>query len=220
MIINTINLDNISKLNTKYFNEILNLNEDNDDEETKNSDNDHKCLISNLPLDDNHITLNCNHKFNYVSIYNEVVYQKTKRLLDNASLRLHEIKCPYCRSITDKLLPYYKFYSVKQIKGVNLPMHLCMKMNECSYITKTVKCTGSACLTKDGYLCNKHLKQTKSEETLLDNCNKDLCDKYHMMTLLKLKLLLKENNCKQTGNKLDLINRILIAQMKNSSWKE
>ena len=34
------------------------------------------CLITQMPLSDNYITLECNHKFNYLPLYNEVVKQK------------------------------------------------------------------------------------------------------------------------------------------------
>ena len=34
------------------------------------------CLISNLPLTDNYITLKCNHKFNLLPLFNEVCKQK------------------------------------------------------------------------------------------------------------------------------------------------
>jgi hypothetical protein len=39
---------------------------------------DNICLISKEKLHPNHITLTCNHKFNYIPIYKEVLYQKTK----------------------------------------------------------------------------------------------------------------------------------------------
>ena len=37
------------------------------------------CLITQEKLHPNHVTLNCNHKFNYVPIYNEIVNQKNKQ---------------------------------------------------------------------------------------------------------------------------------------------
>ena len=38
-----------------------------------------KCLISDDPLEEDHITLKCGHKFNYSPIYNEIKNQKCKR---------------------------------------------------------------------------------------------------------------------------------------------
>ena len=152
---NMVNMVNKEDAN-KIFNNLMNSDSGLSDENRKENDIDNEtsdvCLITNLPLENNYITLNCKHKFNYISLYNEVVYQKTRRLLDNARLRVNEIKCPYCRTITQKLLPYYKYYGVEQIKGVNYPPILCMVVNRCEYITnKKMKCNSSACLTKYGY---------------------------------------------------------------------
>jgi hypothetical protein len=47
------------------------LNEDSDDEDVTNL-----CQITGLPLTDKHVTLECNHRFNYVSLYNEIYKQK------------------------------------------------------------------------------------------------------------------------------------------------
>ena len=61
---------------TNSFNEELmkmlqeSYDEDNNDIET--------CLISGEVLEDNHVKLECNHKFNYKHIYNEVYKQKTQ----------------------------------------------------------------------------------------------------------------------------------------------
>ena len=58
--------------NTADFNSQLlkMLCEDADEEEEV-------CLISGIPLQEKHITLCCGHKFNYMSIYNEILNQKT-----------------------------------------------------------------------------------------------------------------------------------------------
>ena len=79
------------------------------------------CLITKEKLEPNHITLSCNHKFNYVPLYNEVVNQKNKQnnIYEIAKLSSNQIKCPYCRAITNKLLPYIAYPSVKVTKNVN-----------------------------------------------------------------------------------------------------
>ena len=38
--------------------------------------NNKLCLISNTKLETNYITLDCNHKFNFLPLYYEIVYQK------------------------------------------------------------------------------------------------------------------------------------------------
>lgn len=103
------------------------LNEDSDDE-----DADNLCQITGLPLTDKHVTLECNHRFNYVSLYNEIYKQKyvfktynpntfTKEEMD-VFLKCkpdYFIKCPYCRNIQFSILPYYKELELKKIWGIN-----------------------------------------------------------------------------------------------------
>ena len=45
------------------------------------------CLISNLPLECNHITLSCGHKFNYKSIFSEVKNQKRYSHLETQTIK-------------------------------------------------------------------------------------------------------------------------------------
>ena len=181
----------------------------NDIKETSSNDNE-VCLITNTILEKNHITLDCNHKFNYIPLYYELLYQKRKKILDNKNLKINQIKCPYCRNITNKLIPYYKYYDVKSLSGINYPEKYCMKINECSYIKNNVKCNNSACNTKYGLFCNKHLKYNINEETILNNININDYNKYKKKKVIDLKNILKENNYKTSGNKEELINRILI----------
>ena len=134
--------------NKEIFLNYLNENTENTEttENTENTENTEKCLISNELLQTNYITLECNHKFNYIELYNEVVEQKTKKILDNSKLKLNEIKCPYCRSITKNILPYFKYYNNKLIKGVNNPQELSIKLNECQYIEKNSELCKKKCL--------------------------------------------------------------------------
>ena len=44
----------------------------------ESDDNVETCLISGDKLEDNFVKLECNHKFNYKDIYNEVHKQKTQ----------------------------------------------------------------------------------------------------------------------------------------------
>lgn len=81
------------------------------------------CLISNLPLTDRHVKLNCGHNFNYVPLYNDIVNHKLKfNSLEstNGYLKKNQIRCPYCRKKQDGLLPYYEdIEGVKKIEYVN-----------------------------------------------------------------------------------------------------
>lgn len=176
-----------------------------------------RCLITNEPLQKDHITLKCGHKFNYVPIFNEVLFQKCSLLPKNISSKLittytkytggngntqainhpvasllynssynletnklqyDEIKCPYCRSITNNILPYYPYPDVSKVKYVNFPSNLSLPALTCEYNqfisggNNTVFTTNEAnlckcsCIYNKKYnmmLCNKHL--TKLETT-------------------------------------------------------
>ena len=170
-----------------------------------------RCLISNELLENNAITLACNHKFNFLELYNEVVEQKTKKLLDNSKLKLNEIKCPYCRTVNNKIMPYFKYYENKLIKGVNNPPDLSIVLYECSYIDKSLnKCGKSACITKHGIFCNNHFKYTLNEEKLLAIIDPDIMKMYKKKTIVELKNELRAHNYKLTGKKEDLINRLIM----------
>ena len=180
-------------------------------ENNESYENYEKCLISDELLDTNYITLECKHKFNYLELYNEIVEQKTKKLLDNSKLKLNDIKCPYCRAITKNILPYFKYYNTKIIKGVNHPPDLSIKLNECQYIEKNSElCRKNACITKFGVLCNNHVKYNIKEEEILNNISLDVLNLYKKKTIQDLKKELRQHNIKLCGKKEDLINRLLI----------
>jgi len=180
-------------------------------ENTENTENTEKCLISNEVLVPNYITLECNHKFNYIELYNEVVEQKTKKILDNSKLKLNEIKCPYCRAISKNLLPYFKYYNTKPIKGVDYPPDLSIKLNQCHYIEKNSElCGKNACITKFGNFCNNHIKYNIKEEIILTNTSPNVLNLYKKKTIKDLKKELQEHAIKTSGKKEDLINRLII----------
>jgi len=132
------------------------------------------CLISKEKLHPNHITLTCNHKFNYIPIYKEVIYQKNKTntLYEITKLSSHQIKCPYCRTITNNLLPYIPYPSVKIIKNVNSPEYDCMNATKCSHIMKycdankiTTTCKKNALYYEEENVlfCPAHYKKYKEK---------------------------------------------------------
>ena len=202
--------------NLLLFNELL------QDDNMEVSSNE-KCLISNEDLEANCIKLECGHCFNYECLYNEIVYQKTKKILDNNRLKINEMKCPYCRNISNKLLPFYKYYSVNYIRGVNGPSNFTMHLNKCEYIVKNKQtkmkecCNASACNTKYGMFCNKHFKYTKKEEDLLNDYNVEKYKYLNKMNVTQLKEELKKHKLKVGGVKKDLVERLII---KNSQLDE
>jgi hypothetical protein len=121
---------------SSHKNIIISSGDNHDHDDHDDHDDDNICLISKDKLHPNHITLSCKHKFNYIPIYKEISYQKNK---NNTSFEItkllnNEIKCPYCRQITNKLLPYIPYPSVKQIKYVNSPQDMCMSAMKCQHV--------------------------------------------------------------------------------------
>ena len=118
-------------------------------------DSEEKCLISQESLDKNHIILDCNHKFNLLPLYYEVVKQKTfVNTFEITHLKINEIKCPYCREITNKLLPYQDISGINYIRGVNYPTKYCIKIYKCEYKIKSGKNQGCNC-NKPAFKTNK-----------------------------------------------------------------
>jgi len=80
------------------------------------------CLITNEQLTNNFVQLQCNHKFNYFPLYNDIKNHKQKfNALEghNGHLRSEEIRCPYCRNKQKELLPYYEELGLPLVHGVN-----------------------------------------------------------------------------------------------------
>lgn len=111
-----------------------------------NLDNDDLslCLITNEPLEEHYITLYCGHSFNYESLYREIIQQKRKKSSNEIRhLRLHEIKCPYCRNIQRGILPPNPLF--ESLYGVNTPEELSMFTEKCSYVFHAGPRKGLAC---------------------------------------------------------------------------
>lgn len=158
-----------------------------------------KCLISDDILRKDHITLKCGHKFNYVPLFKEVLFQKCSMLPKNISSKIvtmyikntpqsnistvlynssynlettkvsyNEIKCPYCRTLTPQLLPYYPYPDVNKIKYVNTPAELGFPALSCEYnshVDGAAKCRTS-CVYQEKYdmmLCARHFNKLETK---------------------------------------------------------
>ena len=145
-------------------------------EELNSEDNsinyDNCCLITHEPLDNYSIKLPCDHNFNYLPLYNEVCNQKNvkKRILDTRMLRINELKCPYCRNVYDKLLPFVPLNGVNKVRGVNYPIKYSMFLSTCKYILKSGKNKGSMC----GKECN--FDYCARHKNIIDKQNVEGCN--------------------------------------------
>jgi hypothetical protein len=94
-----------------------------DDEDNQNNIVENKlCLITDEPLTDKYIQMECGHKFNYIPLYYDIKNHKQKfNSLESNATRLHtnEIRCPYCRNKQIGVLPYYPELGLDKVNGVN-----------------------------------------------------------------------------------------------------
>ena len=140
------------------------LDESGENKVTNNDDN--VCLITNLPLTECYVKLECGHRFNYVPLFKDLVVRKNKSAaMDTQILKANEIRCPYCRNKESTLLPYYENMGVDKVHGVNF-------IDDSKIIAKT-KCASSyfsgTCNYKDGVLSCQHTYVTTFED------GKDYC---------------------------------------------
>jgi len=124
------------------------------------------CLITNEPLNAFHIKLECGHKFNYEPLYQEVLRQKGRLGMHNyyEKIGMHQIKCPYCRTLSNQLLPYIGPHPViKRINGVNAPASMCMPGVECCHNHNGGSCAAVAFYEHDSKpYCLRHHKKAAS----------------------------------------------------------
>lgn len=94
------------------------------------------CLITQQPLTENHVTLECGHKFNYQPLFYDILNHKKKfNSMERHHLRSTDIRCPYCRNVQKKLLPYVEGFP--KVHGVNFydeSMYKSSFMNKCHSI--------------------------------------------------------------------------------------
>jgi hypothetical protein len=91
-----------------------------DDKEDAAKDENNLCLISGNSLVDNFVTLDCKHKFNYVPLYKDLLNYKEKyNSMEACRIKSNQIRCPYCRNIQNKLLPYLEISGVNKVHGIN-----------------------------------------------------------------------------------------------------
>lgn len=96
--------------------------------------------------------------------------------LETTKLNYNEVKCPYCRSITPYILPYYPYPDVCKVKYVNVPSNLSLPAVSCEYnkfISSEEKdenddvntCRATTCMYNEKYdlvLCTKHLNKLEA----------------------------------------------------------
>ena len=149
-------------ISSEQFNKLLleSLFEgDSDDEDDK------ICLITGEKLTKDHIKLICGHKFNYMSIFNEITNQKLHTKLETHQLKKYQIKCPYCRTIQNGIIPYNANCTTIKKNGVNWPPKKVCKNEKCCTILKSGKRKGETCgRTCFSSLCSIHQRQAEAKQ--------------------------------------------------------
>lgn len=168
------------------------------------------CLITNKPLQANTVKLECGHSFNYLSIYKDVNNHKNKfnsMEISNSILKTEQIRCPYCRNIQNKLLPYIEIEGVEKIHGVNYFDENYRKYN--NYFE------GKCCYVEKNSFFDTQLEENEDNPSILE-CNhnrviklkengKDYCVNHRLLAYkellyeakIKAKVLEKENKMKE-----------------------
>jgi uncharacterized Zn finger protein (UPF0148 family) len=188
-----------------------------DEAEDKNDDS--ACLITNLPLTNYHISLECGHKFNYEPLYNDILNHKTKfNTMERCLLKTNEIRCPYCRTVQKTLLPYYEELGLQKIHGVNY-------IDEIKQIHE-YSCMNSGCKWETGICCFEVFDLTKNSIAQCDNTQVVLVEptgkkycQYHRYTAQKQFIAKKKLELRQK-QKLEKMNAKLNAKMEAKKEKE
>lgn len=123
------------------------------------------CLITGDALQEPVVNLSCGHAFNYKPLLEEVRNQKDckneKLHLEVQKLRLYQMKCPYCRTVHDTLLPSLE--DEEKIFGVNWPQRYTMFLHKCSYELSSGKRKGLPCQRQcNELMCPRHTKIMQS----------------------------------------------------------
>jgi hypothetical protein len=195
------------------------------------------CLVSQQLLTKSHIKLPCGHKFNYMPLYNELYKQKQKiqqkniHSFETCHLKINQIKCPYCRTVFDNILPYIQSECIEKVHGVNYPFKFCMKnVVECDWVQRNkIKCCKEAQFIDDKSYCKLHFIKSKTDtiksktDTIKAHTIKAHDIKSQMDTIVwttemdklykskklhELKTVLKLHKQKVGGTKRELIERL------------
>jgi len=201
--------------NINFYEELMkDDNDDNDDNDEVDKNTNNICLITREQLDKTQIKLECNHTFNYLPLFKDLL----QKITSPYTIRTfhNEIECPYCRSITKYLLPSsYDIIGIQNnIYKINNPSNYQMKLS-CSY-NPNINCNNKKYMTPLGPYCIKHYDKVKKNKiSSKDYSNKS--DEYihiaNNYTIPQLKIILKHNRLSITGKKNDLIERIINANI-------
>jgi hypothetical protein len=141
------------------------------------------CCISHLPLEEDFVTLECGHTYNYVYLFHELYNKRFNTyfsaLPKNLVIRL---RCPYCRTTQKTVIPYSEKRKFGKIYGINdLNCEDYKNVWKCKYVKKSkvvCNCNYVLPLKETGiYYCEKHYKSSlnkyikENTPNLIDKCS-------------------------------------------------
>ena len=150
------------------------------------------CLITDEPLTEYFVKLDCGHKFNYVPLYHDVANHKQKfntMESNSGALKLTEIRCPYCRIKHPTVLPFYESLNLSKLNGVNaiftnkmcafpIPNRKYLPDEPLNYKFLKCKCSGLSDQEDAEFYCDKHKRVlAKEKKVLLANEKKEILAK-------------------------------------------
>jgi hypothetical protein len=177
------------------------------------------CLITNKPLEENCVTLSCNHKFNYDAIYNDIYNHKKKyNAMERNAVKSSQIRCPYCRTIQNNLLPEKEGY--KKVHGVNFydeEQENISKLSNVSSILKQGKCCYKNPNLPDSHpgCYNKYVKTLYLDD-------KTYCSAHysHVFSKLYKEKKLKEKQEREQKKALALLEKIKAKENKQKAKED
>jgi hypothetical protein len=174
---------------------------------------ENKCLITLQELTDDFVELDCGHKFNYEPLFKDIQNHKNKfNKLERNVLLTNEIRCPYCRTIHNKLLPLNDKFP--KVHGVNYKDDELILFNN----------------SQNDYIWFQGMCEY-SKEHILSNKNCESCDNILVthISLFKLNLCIVHKNeyhynyliqKKEQETKIKIENKLAKIKEKQSMIKE
>jgi len=207
--------------NIDFFSELYKSLDDEDEDKCDSDKN--LCLITNQPLIDKFVELNCGHKFNYISIYNDIYNHKKKFNQmegSSSSLKINEIRCPYCRKKQIGVLPYYEELVKEKTNGVNFYDETEIQCNNCNEpkIFYNGKCEFIITPPINFYITTNNIKPYKcssSYVTKLEYDNKSYCYIHNRFMIKKY-----EKEKKEKEKKIKEENKKIKEELKQKKKEE
>ncbi len=129
------------------------------------------CLISKETME-HEIKLPCNHSFEYIYLYHEIIQQK--------KTSTKGFNCPYCRAFYEHSIPYYELEGIEKKTKINYHPSKTLPLLTC------LLCSSPGHLFTHGCYCISHSKLKrkclgvcKTGQPCKNNADRDLYCKIH-----------------------------------------